>query len=149
MGPNILRTSQVDVYLLQHSNAAMDEMVFEDEVKQFFHNNGLGVITSIKMMERSARVIDGHYEIGMPWKVQNTQLPNNREVALKRFQYLKTRLKKKDKDLNEKYQAKYKNTSKRDTRASYDPKKSTKLLRKFGIFPIILCITKLSLERSV
>ena len=104
MGPtNILRTSQVDVNLLQHSNAAMDEMVFKDEVKQFFHNNGLGVITSIKMMERSARVID---EIGMLWKVKNTQLPNNREVALKGFQYLKTRLKKKDKDLNEKYQAK-------------------------------------------
>ena len=36
MGPtNKLRTSQVDVNLLQHSNAAMDEMVFKDEVKQF------------------------------------------------------------------------------------------------------------------
>ena len=47
-----------------------------------------------KMVERSARVTDGHYELGMLWKVQNAQLPNNREVALKRFQYLKTRLKK-------------------------------------------------------
>ena len=26
----------------------MDEMDFKDEVKQFFHNDGLGVVTSIK-----------------------------------------------------------------------------------------------------
>ena len=50
----------------------MDEMDFKDEVKQFFHNDGLGVVTSIKrvmsnedkkaekIIERPARVTDRH-----------------------------------------------------------------------------------------
>ena len=132
MGPtNKLRTSQVDVNLLQRSNAAMDEKVFKDEVKQFFHNDGLGVVTSIKscvmkisrwkkILETSARVTDGHYKIGMLWKVQNTQLLNNQEVGLKRFQYLKTRLKQ-DKDLNEKYQAKVQQYIKRGNASKLRP----------------------------
>ena len=117
MGPtNKLRTSQVEVNLLQHSNTAIEEMVF-NEVKRFFHDDGLGVVTSIKrvmsnegkkaekMMEGSTRVVNGHYEISMLWKVDNPQLPNNRDVALKRYQHLKTRLKR-DEDLNKKYQSK-------------------------------------------
>ena len=158
MGPtNKLQTSQVEVNLLQHSNTAIEEMVFKDEVKRFFHDDGLGVVTRIKrvmsnedkkaekMMVGSTRVVNGHYEIGMLWKVDNPQIPNNRDVALKRYQYLKTRLKR-DENLNKKYQSKIEDTSKRDTRASYDPKKSIRLLRQFGIFPTILCITKPSLE---
>ena len=116
MGPtNKLRTSQVEVNLSQHSNTAIEEMVF-NEVKRFFHDDGLSVVTSIKtvmsnegkkaekMMEGSTRVVNGHYEIGMLWKVDNPQLPNNRDVALKRYQHLKTRLKR-DEDLNKKYQS--------------------------------------------
>ena len=56
-------------------------------------------------MEGSTRVVNGHYEIGMLWKVDNPQLPNNQDVALKRCQYLETRLKR-DEDLNKKYQSK-------------------------------------------
>ena len=147
MGPtNKLRASQVDVNLLQHSNAAMDEMVFKDVVKQFFHNDGLVVVTSIKrvmsnedkkaekMMDRSARVTDGHYEIGMLWKVQNTQLPNNREVALKRFQYLKTRLKK-DKDLNEKYKAKIQEYIKKGYAGKLRPEEINKVSQKIWYLP--------------
>ena len=64
MGPtNKLWTSQVDGNLLQHSNSAMDEMFFKDEVKQFFHNNGLGVVTSIKRVmsneDKKAKKNDG------------------------------------------------------------------------------------------
>jgi hypothetical protein len=30
-----------------------------------------------KMMEESAVIVDGHYEIGMLWKTEDSQLPNN------------------------------------------------------------------------
>ncbi len=118
MGPtNRPQTNQVDVHLLQRSSADIEEAAFKEEVIRFFHEDGLGVVTSIKkamsvedkkaekVMERSAVIVDGHYEIGMLWKDETPQLPNNRDVAFKRFKYLKNRLKR-DNELHRKYQTK-------------------------------------------
>lgn len=56
-------------------------------MNRFFYEDGLGVVTSIKkamsvedkkaekMMEESAVIVDGHYEIGMLWKTEDSQLP--------------------------------------------------------------------------
>ena len=56
-------------------------------------------------MEESATIVDNHYEVGMLWNRDNPQLPNNRHVAFKRLQHLKSRLKK-DKVLLQKYREK-------------------------------------------
>ena len=49
MGPtNRPQTSQVDVHLLQSTNADMEDIAFKNEVNRFFYEDGLGVVTSIK-----------------------------------------------------------------------------------------------------
>jgi hypothetical protein len=58
-----------------------------------------------KVIERSAVIVDRHYEIGMLWKDETPQLPNSRDVAFKRFKYLKNRLKRHN-ELHQKYQIK-------------------------------------------
>lgn len=52
-------------------------------------------------------MVDGHYELPLLWKVKNSTLPNNREMALKRLNQLKRRLDN-AKDLYEKYNEKIK-----------------------------------------
>ncbi|CAB3986550.1 Hypothetical predicted protein, partial [Paramuricea clavata] len=49
MGPtNRPQTSQVDVHLLQRSNADVEDIAFKDDVNRFFYEDDLGVVTSIK-----------------------------------------------------------------------------------------------------
>ena len=43
-------------------------------------------------MESSAKFVDGHYQLGLPWKRKPVTLPNNRGFAMKRLSYLKKRL---------------------------------------------------------
>ncbi|XP_013384334.1 uncharacterized protein LOC106154518 [Lingula anatina] len=43
------------------------------------------------IMERSAVFIDGHYQIGLPWKYDHPCLPNNLSMAKKRINLLKRR----------------------------------------------------------
>jgi hypothetical protein len=134
MGPtNRPQTSQVDVHLLQRSNADMEDIACKNKVNRFFYEDGLGVVTSIKktmsvedkkaekMMEESAVIVDGHYDIGMLWKTEDSQLPNNRDVALKRFRHLQNPLKK-DKELHTKYQTKIEEYVEK---ANYNLKKQT------------------------
>ena len=47
-------------------------------------------------MEDSARLVDGHYEIGLPWRRQTSDLPDNRALAEKRLGSLKKRLQRDD-----------------------------------------------------
>ena len=57
---------------------------------------------ALKMMEDSVKKIDGHYQVALPWKLYPPDLPNNRDLALRRCELLKRRLSK-DKDLLSKY----------------------------------------------
>ena len=57
------------------------------------------------MMEETVSLENGHYEVGMLWKDEDVKLPNNRHMALKRLEYLKSRLQK-DETLHQKYQTK-------------------------------------------
>ena len=57
---------------------------------------------ALKLMENSVQMIDGHYQLGLPWKKYPPDLPNNYALAEHRLNLLKRRLKK-DPDLLAKY----------------------------------------------
>ena len=118
MGPtNSHPNNQVDVHFLQRSETEITEQLLSDEIYRFFKNDGLGVVSdtqrtmsfedkkAVKMMEETVSLVNGHYEVGMLWKDKDVKLPNNRYMALKRMEYLKSRLLR-DENLHQKYQSK-------------------------------------------
>jgi len=46
---------------------------------------------ALRQMESSVNLVNGHYQLGLPWKHNTVNLPNNREFALERLRYLKKR----------------------------------------------------------
>ena len=57
---------------------------------------------AIHQMKKSVQVVDGHYQVDLPWKNTDIRLPNNRVLAEKRLNLLKKRLQK-DEHLLDKY----------------------------------------------
>ena len=57
---------------------------------------------ALAIMESTVQMVDGHYQLSLPWKYENPSLPNNRAMAVKRLDLLKRRLEK-DVDLKRKY----------------------------------------------
>ena len=55
-----------------------------------------------KKLDEATVLVDGHYQVPMLWKTDSVKLPNNKAVALKRFKYLLTKLRK-DPELYAKY----------------------------------------------
>ena len=47
-----------------------------------------------EMMTATITLIDGHYEVGLPWRSDQGELLNNQNMALRRFYNLENRLKK-------------------------------------------------------
>ena len=60
--------------------------------------------TALEIMESSAVLKEGHYEIALPWRYSPSCLPNNRVLAEHRLKLLRRRLAK-DPDLFQKYSA--------------------------------------------
>lgn len=48
--------------------------------------------SALKTMSSSAQLVDGHYQIGLPWKQEIPYLPNNRSLAEQRLKLLRRRL---------------------------------------------------------
>ena len=46
---------------------------------------------ALAVMKRSSTMVDGHYQIALPWKEPNTHLPNNRCLAERKLSLLKKR----------------------------------------------------------
>lgn len=46
---------------------------------------------ALSQMENSVKLVNGHYQLGLPWKRKLVNLPNNREYALGRLRYLQKR----------------------------------------------------------
>ena len=57
---------------------------------------------ALAIMESTVQIVDGHYQLSLPWKYDNPSLPNNRAMVVKRLDLLKRRLEK-DVDLKRKY----------------------------------------------
>ena len=47
---------------------------------------------ALAVMENSATMVDGHYQVALPWREPNPYLPNNRSMAERRLLLLKKRL---------------------------------------------------------
>ena len=62
-------------------------------------------VRALSKMKSSTKMIDGHYEVALPWKNDKPLLPNNRKLASKRLECLKRKLEK-DSELFEKYKDK-------------------------------------------
>ena len=54
-------------------------------------------------LDQTARVVDGRWEVGLPWKNRNTIMPDSFPTALKRLKYVEKRIM-----LNEEYGERYK-----------------------------------------
>ena len=57
---------------------------------------------ALSVFEDSVQLIEGHYQISIPWKNKNPNLPNNRSMAERRLGYLKKKLEK-DPSLKKRY----------------------------------------------
>ena len=57
---------------------------------------------ALAILENSARLVDGHYQLALPWRYRPPSLKDNRCVALRRLHFLKKRFQK-DPSLMEKY----------------------------------------------
>ena len=53
-------------------------------------------------MQATTKLVDGHYEMSLPWRCDKVQLPNNRFLAVTRLESLRRKLSR-DKGLHEKY----------------------------------------------
>ena len=59
---------------------------------------------ALEVMERTLKMVDGHYQVVLPWRYDPPYLPNSRVVAERRGLLLKKRLLR-DEALREKYKA--------------------------------------------
>lgn len=59
---------------------------------------------ALEKMEQSLKMVDGHYQVALPWRNDPPYLPNNRSMVERRAELLKKRLLK-DQDLFSKYNA--------------------------------------------
>ncbi|XP_041461181.1 uncharacterized protein LOC121412436 [Lytechinus variegatus] len=95
-------TRSADSNTPNHVNfARLEEQRLDDQLKQFWTTDfgaymvGDKVGESIedrrarKMMEESTSLVDGHYEVGLPWRHSPAFLPDSRKMAASRLHYLK------------------------------------------------------------
>ena len=96
-----------------HLNSSHDDLLNEQLRKYFNQEFNESFADENKMMsvedkkamsvfEESVQIVDGHYQVVIPWKNPSPCLPNNRVMAEHRLQHLKRRLAK-NPDLRSKY----------------------------------------------
>ncbi|RUA05619.1 MAG: hypothetical protein DSY43_04230, partial [Gammaproteobacteria bacterium] len=59
-------------------------------------------VRALQVMEETAKLVNGHYEVALPWRVYPPNLSNNKVLAERRLAMLKKRLTK-DEELHRKY----------------------------------------------
>ncbi len=47
---------------------------------------------ALQIMEDTVELVEGHYQVGLPWRHQPPRLKNNRQMAQKRLECLKRKL---------------------------------------------------------
>ena len=96
---------------------------------------------ALKIMGSTLTMIDGHYQVALPWRYNPPYLPNNKIVALRRAFLLKKRLMKNE-NLHIKYQETMNNYIE-DGHAEKIPKEELEplMIDLFGMYCIILSCT--------
>lgn len=79
--------NNIDQRFEQFCNMEFNDVTYESKMSMSQND-----MKALRIMEQSARLIDGHYEIKLPWKHYLSPLSNNRVQAEQRLSSLKTRL---------------------------------------------------------
>ncbi|XP_067047856.1 uncharacterized protein [Acropora muricata] len=87
---------------LDHMFQRFCNMEFSDSLLDSKREMSLDDKRALEIMESSAVLKEGHYEIALPWRYSPSSLPNNRVLAEHRLKLLRRRLAK-DPDLFQKY----------------------------------------------
>ena len=87
---------------LDHMFQRFCNMEFSDSLLDSKREMSLDDKRALEIMESSAVLKEGHYEIALPWRYSPSSLPNNRVLAEHRLKLLRSRLAK-DPDLFQKY----------------------------------------------
>ena len=94
--------------------ARHDDAVLHQQMERMFRNDFNEPLVASKtamsvedrralaQMEGSVKIVNGHYQLGLPWRQKSVRLPNNREFAMTRLNHLKKRFQR-DLHLFEKY----------------------------------------------
>ena len=90
-------TDLLSEQLRKYFNHEFDDCISDD--KKLMSANDK---KSLKVFEESAKLVDGHYVLAIPWKNPQPCLPNNRSVAESRLTYLRRKLSRNN-DLHVKY----------------------------------------------
>ena len=100
-----------------------------------------------KQMETTVKKVDGHYQMGLPWRYEEPFLPDNRPLAETRLQHLKRRLIKDD-GLKQKYTETIQGYLEKGYAQEY-PKMNNHKQERGGTFRITLSSTRRSQTRFV
>ena len=97
-------------------NVEKEEDVFMQQLERFWKTDNAGLIPDCKVsmsvedkralavMESTAKLVDGHYQLALLWREPAPKLPNNPIMAERRLQLFKERFLQ-DPELFEKYKA--------------------------------------------
>lgn len=92
-------TTQVSTVNFLQANKTLEER-FKEFCNQEFNDSLYETKTSMSLndrkalhtMEETVKLVNGHYEMALPWKSFPPRLPNNRPLAERRLNHLKKRL---------------------------------------------------------
>nr|XP_039254086.1 uncharacterized protein LOC120331115 [Styela clava] len=103
VGPALSYERNSDVHI--HCVQVQEEDLLSQQIKCLwesdFKDASLSPIPSmskedkyaLQLMEDSVEIVDGHYQLPLPWKPGCPDLPDNRSVAMKRLKYIERKLK--------------------------------------------------------
>ena len=91
---------------------------------------------ALAILESSACLRNGHYQLPLPWRFKSPCLPNNRDVAVRRMRFLERRFQK-DTPLFEKYRSTVEDFISRATPREFPTTKSTLVTNHCGTCLII------------
>ena len=110
----ILKTVNLFIFYIHKVHIATPDEVLHETVKTWWRTENFGcrydcdVQRSVedekvlKFLSERTQEVEGHYEVSLPWKDENIQLPDNRVVAIHRLGLLEKRLQR-DPELGEAY----------------------------------------------
>ncbi|MBM6549248.1 DUF1759 domain-containing protein, partial [Streptococcus dysgalactiae subsp. equisimilis] len=96
---NAISTQNLSVQdlLLKLYNSELGDVDDSEETEQSVED-----LEAVKFVKSSAKLIEGHYELAVPWRDSGRILPDNRQMALSRLMHLRRKLKR-DETLRTRY----------------------------------------------
>ena len=93
---------EIEDEILQEQLEKLWQTDFRDSVVSSSTSPSIEDTKALEKMERSLKMVDGHYQVALPWRADPPYLPNNRSMVERRAVLLRKRLLR-DQDLFSKY----------------------------------------------